>query len=217
MFELRGDAVRLARIIPFAPSMKSALNALLCLCAVFLCSCGLLGGGGKKKKKSAKPETERTLGQRLDKPNLEKRSRYEKMMTSGGERNIGSHYQKQMHHSGGYGTKAFNSGQNWHKVNYAAGLGAASYAGQSFQGGSQASQMAGKSFDTSLNSEAGAMSRENRNFAREGGQFYDTNLALPRSQREGKFPKIIENRPSGSGAGDKTYSEDEIKRLLGRP
>lgn len=196
--------------------MKRLPVLALCLCAVALCSCGGFGAP-KKKKKSSKPDSERTMGQRLDKPNLEKRSRYEKMMTSGGDRNIGSHYQKQMHSYGNFSGNRQAGGMKWHKVDYAAGLGASPYGNDAFSQAGKSSNIGEKAFDTSLNRNATMMSRENKNMASEGSQVFETAPALTRSMSRGKLPKIIENRPTGSGAGEKTYSEDDLKSMLGRP
>jgi hypothetical protein len=66
-----------------------------------------------------------------------------------------------------------------------------------------------------MSRDATKMSRDGGSFFRDGGKAFGVDSALPSNQQIGKAPKVIENRPLDDLS--KTYSEDDIKRLLGRP
>lgn len=196
--------------------MKHLTRAALALCAVLLCSCGMFGGGdGAKKKKSSKPDSERTLGERLNKPNLDKESPFQKYLADSSRGNAASRYQTQGHRAKNFDATKQADVVKWHKVDYAKGLTQTRDGSQFFNAAGKGDRSASRTFDTTMNREGGNMAREGSSFAREGGRVFSTDSALPANQQVGKPPKIIENRAMENGG--KTYSEDQVKQLLGRP
>ena len=196
--------------------MKHLMHAAHVLCAVLLCSCGMFGGGdGTKKKKSAKPDSERTLGERLNKPNLDKESPFQKYLASSSRADAGSRYQTQAHRAKGFDATKQANVVKWHKVDYAKGLTQTRDGSQTFNTAGKGDRFASRTFDTTMNREGGNMAREGSSFARDGSRVFSTDSALPANQQVGKPPKIIENRAMEEGG--KTYSEDQVKRLLSRP
>jgi len=195
--------------------MKHLMHAAHALCAVLLCSCGLFGGGdGAKKKKSSKPDSERTLGERLSKPNLDKESPFQKYLASSPRGNAGSHYQTQEHRAKNFDATKQADVVKWHKVDYAKGLTQTRDGSQTFNTAGKGDRFASRTFDTTMNREGGNMAREGSSFARDGSRVFSTDSALPSNQQVGKPPKIIENRALENGG--QTYSEDQVKKLLGR-
>jgi len=189
--------------------MNLLFKVVLCLGAALLCSCST-----KSKKK--KDPMSQTLGQRLNKPDMDRVSSYQKYMNDPSKgRNIGSKWQMQEHRAADFNGAQQAKGLNYFKTSDAKGLTMSRDGQAAFSDGSKASRLGNQTFDASMSHDAGKMSRDGNSFFRDGGKAFGADSALPANQQVGKAPKVIENRPFEDLG--KTYSEDEIKRLLGRP
>lgn len=189
--------------------MNLFLKVILCLGVALLCSCTTKS----KKKKDAMSQT---LGQRLNKPDMNRASPYQKYMSDATNgRNIGSKWQTQGHQASSFSGANQVKGLNYFKSSNLKGLTNSKYGQSSFSDAGKASRLGSQGFDAGTNRDAGKMAREGSSFFRDGGKSFGADSALPSSQQVGKAPKIIENRPFDDLS--KTYSEDDIKRLLGRP
>ncbi len=182
------------------------------LTGIILCQC--VGGGSDGEKVSP----QMTLQERVtSKPDMSKRSQFEKYFTSSNSKNgIGSHYQKQTHHSGSYvgaggyaGLKEFKTGVSHFGKSKAQGLNM-TYA----LGDKKAAGVSG-SFKTDASRLGSKQAREGRSTFSGGDDVFKTRSALPRSQRTGREPLIIENIDAVT-TKKSAYSEAEVKRLLGR-
>ncbi|MFN7560701.1 MAG: hypothetical protein ACK5TH_02890 [Prosthecobacter sp.] len=190
---------------------RIAFIALALLPALLLCSCG-----SAKDKKKKKDLMDQTLGQRLNKPDMNRTSPFQKYMDDPSqERSIGSKWQTQEHHVSNFSGANQAKGLNYFKTSDAKGLTMSRDGQATFSGAGKTSQFGSQTFDASMSRDATKMSRDGSTFFRDGGKTFGTDSALPSSQQIGKAPKVIENRPFDDLS--KTYSEDEIKRLLGRP
>lgn len=182
----------------------------LALVPALLCSCG------SPKDKKKKDLMDQTLGQRLNKPDMNRTSSFQKYMSDPtNDRNISSKWQQQVHRVSNFSGADQVKGLNYFKTSDAKGLTMARDGQSTFSGEGKVSRFGDQTFDTSLSRDAAKMSRDGGSLFRDGGKTFGTDSALPSSQQIGKAPKVIENRPFDDLS--KTYSEDEIKRLLGRP
>lgn len=189
---------------------RSPLLALIIPLALMLAACG----SGKSKKK--KDLMGQTLGQRLDRPDTSRSSHYQKYMSnSSNGRNITAKWQKQSHHQTAFGGANRVKGLNHFKTSEAGGLSSSKDGKAVFSGAGQASWLSRQGFETSTSRDGSKMSREGSGFFRDGSRVFGADAALPSSQRMGREPKIIENRAMDSTGS--AYSEDEVRRLLGRP
>lgn len=176
----------------------------------------LLGACGSGKSKKKKDLMGQTLGQRLDRPDLSRSSPYQKYMNNASNgRNIAAKWQKHSHHQTTFGKADQVQGLNQFKTSEAGGLGSSKDGQAAFSGAGEASWLSRQGFDTSTNRDGSKISRDGAGFFREGRRAFGADAALPSSQRMGREPKIIENRAMDSSGS--AYSEDEVKRLLGRP
>lgn len=190
---------------------RIAFIALALLPVLLLCSC--FSPKGKKKKKDPMNQT---LGQRLDRPDLTRESSYQKYMTNSKEAgNMGSYYQKKSFRSSGFDAdqKAGGMSQSY-KTDAVKGFGASTYAKSSFAQSDKGSLFTKKEFGTGSAFDAGKASSSGNSVFSGANDVFGTRSALPRSQRFARPEKIIEERGSDTS---QTYSEDDIKRLLGRP
>ena len=189
--------------------MNFLFKVVLCLGAALLCSCST-----KSKKK--KDPMSQTLGQRLNKPDMDRVSPYQKYMSDPSKgRNIGSKWQTQGHRASNFNGANQAKGLNYFKTSDAKGLTMSRDGQAAFNEGGKASRFGNQAFDASMSRDATKMSRDGGSFFRDGGKAFGVDSALPSNQQIGKAPKVIENRPLDDLS--KTYSEDDIKRLLGRP
>ncbi len=190
---------------------RIAFIALALLPALLLCSCG--SSKGKKKKKDPMSQT---LGQRLDRPDMTRQSSYQKYMDNSKDSgSMGSYYQKKSFRSSNFAADQKAGGMNQsYKTDTAKGFGASKYADSKFTPSDKGSFFSKKEFGTGSAFDAGKASSSGNSVFSGANDAFGTRSALPRSQRFARPEKIIEER--GSDAS-KSYSEDEIKRLLGRP
>lgn len=195
--------------------MNLLFRVLLCMtAAAALCQCS----SSKKKKKSKSSEL--SLAQRATaKPDMQKRSSFEKSLNSNSKSakgSAGSFYQKQMHLSkeftGGNkyaGQKQFKTSQSWFGKSKALSKDTTYALGEK-----QASGMSGK-FKTGDSRYSDMQAREGSSAFSGSKSLVKTNSALTRSLSVGKGPKIIENIEANS-TKKSAYTEDEVKTLLGR-
>lgn len=189
--------------------MNRLLHIALCLA---LCSCV----GGMKKKKST-PASEQTLGQRLNRPDTNRRSHFEKQLSraADGRGSAGARFQKQAFQASNFSgtSKAggidgqFKTKQSmWSRMKFWG-------RDSSFAGADKASAAAAKTFDTgdAFNT---APAREGAMKFSGADDVFGTDNALSRSDRIGRTPKIIDTIDTTSTSGK--YTEDEVKSILNR-
>ncbi len=193
----------------------SALSLLLSLCAALaLCQCST-------KTEKPKSTSEMTLQQRATlKPNQNQRSQFEKYITGskGMKGSAGNYYQKQMHHSKSFGggnsyagQKQFKAGQSWFGKSKASGM------DMTYALGDHQSSMGRTAFKADASRMGRQEAREAGSAFNGGGNIFKTGSALTRAEGMPEAPLIIEDRSQGSSSGKKAaYTEDEVKKLLGR-
>lgn len=188
-----------------------ALIASALLPVLLLCSCG-----SSKDKKKKKDPMSQTLGQRLDRPDLSRQSRYQKYMDNSKQADgMGSHFQKKSFRSSEFaGDQKAGGLSRSYKTDSVKGLGASKYAESSFTQSDKGSAFSKKEFGAGSAFDADKASSSASSLFSRANDVFGTRSALPKSLRTARPEKIIEERGSDTS---KSYSEDEIKRLLGRP
>lgn len=193
--------------------MTRPLRLLICIgTGLVLCQCE---STETKKSKSS----ELGLAQRAQaKPDLGKRSSFEKYLSSaqspkGG---AGSQFQKQMHHSKEFSgvnsasnQKQFKTKQSWFGRSKNTG------ADQTYSLGSKKAAEGSESFKAGTSRYGNMQAREGSSEFSGANNRFSTGQALRKDQRIARDPMIIESIETTSmkkGA----YTEDEVKRLLGR-
>ncbi|MGV3661636.1 MAG: hypothetical protein ACO1TE_15720 [Prosthecobacter sp.] len=194
--------------------MNHPLPLLLGISAsMLLCHCS----APEEKESSTK---EMSLAQRtMQKPDTKVRSQFEKYITgsgSGMKTGAANWYQKQMHHSKGFnggsayaGQKAFKTGQSWFGKSKAPGM------DMTYSMGGRQSSMASSSFKSGQSRFGSREAREGSSAFSGGNDVFGTRSALTRAKGTPEAPLIIENYEATS-TKKSAYSEDEVKRLLGR-
>lgn len=190
---------------------RTALIALALLPALLLCSCG--SSKGKKKKKDLMGQT---LGSRLDRPDTTRQSSYQKYMDNSKDTgNMGSHFQKQTFRSSNFAADQKAGGMSRsYKTDSAKGFGESQYADSKFAQSDKGSPVSKKEFGTGSAFDAGKNSPSGNSVFSGANDIFGTRSALPKSLRTARPEKIIEQRGSNTGTA---YSEEDVKRLLGRP
>ena len=191
---------------------RIAFIALALLPALLLCSCD----SAKDKKKKKKDLMGQTLGSRLDRPDMTRESSYQKYMNNSKEAgSMGSYYQKKGFRSSNFAADQKAGGMNQsYKTDAAKGFGASSYADSKFAQSDKGSLFTKKEFGTGSAFDAGKASPSGNSVFSGADDVFGTRSALPKRLRTGRPEKIIEERGSDTS---QTYSEEDIKRLLGRP
>ena len=181
------------------------------LSALLLCSCG-----NSKDKKKKKDPMSQTLGQRLDRPDLSRQSSYQKYMDNSKKADgMGSHFQKKSYRSSEFaGDQKVGGMSRSYKTDSVKGLGASKDAASSFTQSDKSSTFSKKGFGTGSAFDAGKTSPAGSSVFSGANDVFGTRSALPKSLRSARPEKIIEERGSDTS---KSYTVDEIKRLLGRP
>lgn len=128
----------------------------------------------------------------------------------------GAHFQKQMHNSKNFnggnsyaGQKQFKTGQSWFGKSKAPGM------DMTYALGDHQSHMGRSTFKTDTSRWGSQTARESNSTFSGGDNMFKTGSALTRSRAQGKAPHIIETIETTS-MKKAAYSEDEVKRLLGR-
>jgi hypothetical protein len=183
----------------------------LALVPALLCSCG-----SSKDKKKKKDLMSQTLGSRLDRPDMTRQSSYQKFMDSSKDTgSMGSHFQKKGFHSSNFAAGQKAGGMNQaYKTDPAKGFGASKYADSNFAQSDKGSLFSRKEFGTGSAFDAGKNSPSGSSAFSGANDIFGTRSALPKSLRTARPEKIIEERGSNT---NQAYSEDDVKRLLGRP
>lgn len=190
----------------FVPRLLTA-----CCAALLLCQCS-------SPKGSKKNSSEMTLAQRaMAKPDASQRSQFEKYIGGKGlNTGAGSWYQKQMHHSKGFdgansyaGQKQFKTNGSWFGRSRATGM------DMTYSLGDKQSAMGGSAFKAGQARFGKQSAREGSAAFSGGDDIFSTGSALPRSKGTPRAPKIIETIESTS-MKNAAYSEDDVKKLLGR-
>jgi len=186
---------------------RTALIALALLPAL-LCSCG-----SSKKKKDPMSQT---LGQRLDRPDMTRQSSYQKFMDNSKDTgSMGSHFQKKSFRSSNYAADQKAGGMSRsYKTDSAKGFGESKYADSKFAQSDKGSLFSKKEFGTGSAFDAGKNSPSGNSVFSGANDIFGTRSALPKSLRTARPEKIIEERGSNT---NQAYSEEDVKRLLGRP
>lgn len=152
------------------------------------------------------------------KPDTNHRSQFEKYIGGSGKDGLGtaSWYQKQAHHSKSFnggntyaGQKQFNTKSSWF------GRSKSQSADRTYALGDKASSAGKNAFKTSPSNFGSIQARESGTVFSPGGNAFKSGSALTRSERTPRMPTIIDNVGTSS-AKSGAYSEDEVKRLLGR-
>lgn len=192
--------------------MKHPSRLLLsCLPAVLLlCQCS----GPKEVKKDL---STMTLAQRSTaKPSAEQRSQFEKYIGGmNGKSGAGSYYQKQMHQAKGYGASSYAGQKQFNAKQSSFGRSKAMGTDMTYSMGGKQSSMAGSAFKSGQSRYARQEAREGGSAFSGGNDIFSTGSALSRSKARPRAPQIIETIESTS-AKNSAYSEDEVKKLLGR-
>jgi hypothetical protein len=190
---------------------RIAFIALALLPALLLCSCG--SSKGKKKKKDPMSQT---LGQRLDRPDMTRQSSYQKYMDNSKDSgSMGSHFQKKSFRSSNFAADKKAGGMSQaYKTDTAKGFGASSYADSKFAQSDKGSLFTKKEFGTGSAFDAGKGAPSGNSVFSGANDVFGTRSALPKSLRTARPEKIIEERGSNT---NQAYSEEDVKRLLGRP
>lgn len=190
---------------------RIAFIALALLPALLLCSCG--SSKGKKKKKDPMSQT---LGQRLDRPDMTRQSSYQKYMDNSKDSgSMGSHFQKKSFRSSNFAADKKAGGMNQaYKTDTAKGFGESQYANSRFSGSEKGSLLSKKEFGTGSAFDAGKGAPSGNSVFSGANDVFGTRSALPKSLRTARPEKIIEERGSNT---NQAYSEEDVKRLLGRP
>jgi hypothetical protein len=194
--------------------MNSAARFLICFSAgIVLCQCT----GPKEKKVDS---TEQTLEKRTTSGmDLTKRSRYEKSISDSKltGNNAGSYFQKQTHHSKSFigadsyaGQKQFKTNQSIFGKSKAKGLDMTYALGNKHAGGAK------NSFKTETSRFDSQQARESKSMFGGGDNSFKTGSALTRRKSIGKPPHIIENYNDRGGGKKSAYTEDEVRKLMGR-
>jgi hypothetical protein len=182
----------------------------LALAPALLCSCG----SSKDKKK--KDPMSQTLGQRLDRPDMTRQSSYQKYMDNSKDAgSMGSFYQKKSFRSSNYAADQKAGGMSRaYKTDSVKGFGESKYADSKFSQSDKGSLFSKKDFGTGAAFDAGKTSPSGNSAFSGANDIFGTRSALPKSLRTARPEKIIEERGSDTS---QAYSEEDVKRLLGRP
>lgn len=186
-----------------------------------LTACGaiaLLGHCTSSKDTKKKDPAEMSLAQRaMAKPDETRRSQFEKYIGGKGlQTGAGAWYQKQMHHAKGFngadsyaGQKQFKTGESWFGKSKAKG------GDMTYSMGDKQASMGSSSFKARESRFGSQTAREADSAFAGGDNVFKTKSALTRAKATPEAPLIIENIEATS-AKNSAYSEDEVKKLLGR-
>lgn len=194
--------------------MNSATRLLICFSTgVLLCQCI------STEKKKSDPSDQSLIKRTTSGMDMSKRSSYEKYMSDPklNKSSAGSFFQKQTHHSKSFsgtdsysGQKQFKTGQSIFGKSKAKGLDMTYVLGDKRAGGTK------NSFKTATSRFGSQQAHESKSMFGKDDNAFKTGSALTRRQSTGKAPHIIENYNDRGGGKKSAYSEDEVRKLLGR-
>ncbi len=198
--------------MPLSPALLRTLLCALTVLAAASCS---------STKGRSDSSGERTFAQRLLKPDVEKKSRFDKefQTASAGDRGNGTWLTRKGFHTSdnASGSKTFGGVHGFKTKDFSQGSKTSSFGTQESRFGTQSSRMGKETFATKDSRFGSQQARQGSQIFHSGDKEFKTDefAAGMKSIRDNKRPMIeIGERDPQRNAN--AYSEAEVKRMLGR-
>ena len=174
------------------------------------------------KEKPDPLNTQGSMQRRMLKPDMTKSHPFEKTFntaSAGNHGNMKSWNRKGFHSNDVAGMKEFGGGSRSFKAGEFSQTGKTSrWATKDSRYGSQTNRMSGQNFDTKSSRYEGQMAPQNSQVFQQGNEAYKTGEFQPakKSLDDNKRVAREVGSPGDAAPSANAYSEDEVKRLLGR-